>query len=588
MTEDEGVAQSVVRDLTQTMDASKTTPAPYSLHPVASPFGQVSSVKSKEEFAGTIGRLISDHLNKDDTTKVSLISAIDSYFDVIGISNDDELAVMDEKDWPLPDPDTPQKHLKIPVLRCLKTVAAYTRKIRGSNHYLRPHVTFEDLYDFSSHLETTSKQNSSQGSNPPSKLPSFVVPIFSGEAADASDYLDEVKNVFSSNAVGAYLTDPSICDANSEWSNALASRLRQSLRKNLILNFLAIEQEDVKRCCSVFKAMEEHLSTMDLHMARTFELWTKFFDLKCDSMDTFLEFYSGVRSSVTKLQRHESVAIQDDTFIRAFLCRALNVPELQHTTKELTLNTNMKVMEIFDSVYKEYNGLTTSSALRDTDMALTRSSRRAEVKSGTRKGEVKGKPTLVSRFPPNSGNLVPQKVYDQMKIWFDEMTKPKDKRDPKFHETFKFVAHKQPVKVVRQGYQEPRRNKTGRHEQQEKVARRPPDRTARRSKTRDRSRSSSPEKEKRSSDRTSRRSKRGGQSDKPSTRKRERSASPVYSSSDSSGGRSPVSGSRNLHGTYDSCDDYSVDLSSLKEEVPKKKKGSNKTGALSKKKVFEA
>ena len=98
MTEDEGVAQSVARDLTQTMDASKTTPAPHSTHPVASPFGQFSSVKSKEEFAETIGRLISDHLNKDDTTKASLISAVESYFDVIGISNDDELGIMDEKD----------------------------------------------------------------------------------------------------------------------------------------------------------------------------------------------------------------------------------------------------------------------------------------------------------------------------------------------------------------------------------------------------------------------------------------------------------------------------------------------------------
>ena len=587
MTEDEGVAQSVARDLTQTMDASKKTPLPQSLHPVTSPFGQVSAYKSKEEFADTIGLLISDHLNKDDTTKASLISAVESYFDVIGISNDDELGVMDEKDWPLPDSETPQKHLKIPVLRCLKTVASHTRKIRRANHYLRPHVTFEDLSEFSSHLETTSQQNSSQGSNPPSKLPNFDVPIFSGEAADASDYLDEVKNVFASNAVGAYLTDSSVCDTNPDWSNALASRLRSALRKNKILNFLATEQEDVKRCCQVYQAMEDHLSTMDLHMFRTFELWLKFFDLKCDSMDTFLEFYSGVRASYIKLERHDSVAIKDDTFIRAFLCRALNVPELQNTTKELTLNSNMKVMEIFDSVFKEYNGLITSSALRDTDMALTRSSRRAEVKSGTRRGEVKGKPTVVSRFPPNSGNLIPQKVYDQVKIWFDEMTKPKDKRDPNFHETFKFVAHKQPVKIVRQGYLQPRTDKINKREQQQKVARRSTDRTARRSTTRDRSRSSSPEPEKRSSERTSRRSKRSGQSDKPSSRKRDRPTSPAYSSSDSSGGRSPVSGSRNLLGTTYSEDEYSVDLSSMKEEVPKKK-GGKKTGALSKKKVFEA
>ena len=167
-----------------------------------------------------MGRLISNHLNKDDTTKASLIFAFECYFDKIGISNDDELGVMNAEDWPEPNLQTSQKHLKIPVLRCLKTVAAYTRKVRASHYYLRPTVTYEELNDFSTQLDANAKQQSSQGSNPPSKLPVFDVPIFSGEAAEGSDFLDEVKNVFASNAVAAYLTDASICDANPDWSNA--------------------------------------------------------------------------------------------------------------------------------------------------------------------------------------------------------------------------------------------------------------------------------------------------------------------------------------------------------------------------------
>ena len=89
---------------------------------------------------------------------------------------------------------------------------------------------------------------------------------------------------------------------------------------------------------------------------------------------------------------------------------------------------NLSCMKIFESIYADYVSLTTTSTLRDMEMTLTRFTRRTEVKSGTGRGEVKGKPAHVSRFPPNARNLIPQKVYDQMRIWFDEITKPKEKR----------------------------------------------------------------------------------------------------------------------------------------------------------------
>ena len=78
----------------------------------------------------------------------------------------------------------------------------------------------------------------------------------------------------------------------------------------------------------MYSALDDHLRTVDIKMARTFEEWLKLFDLKCDSMNDFLPFYSEVRKNVKKLQTAELVAITDDTFIRDFLCRALDVPEL--------------------------------------------------------------------------------------------------------------------------------------------------------------------------------------------------------------------------------------------------------------------
>ena len=100
MTDDEGTAPSVARDLSRTMNTRKDrTPIPgSSSHPILSPFGKYSVCKAKEEIAGTVGRLISDHLNKDDTNKASLIKAFEFYFEKIGLENDDDLSIMCEDD----------------------------------------------------------------------------------------------------------------------------------------------------------------------------------------------------------------------------------------------------------------------------------------------------------------------------------------------------------------------------------------------------------------------------------------------------------------------------------------------------------
>ena len=60
----------------------------------------------------------------------------------------------------------------------------------------------------------------------------------------------------------------------------------------------------------------------------------------------------------------------------------------------------------------------------------------------------KGKPAAKPRFPPNTGNLIPHKYYGQFKTWFEEMSKPKNERDPNFESTFKFEYLTPKVKTV--------------------------------------------------------------------------------------------------------------------------------------------
>ena len=263
-------------------------------------------------------------------------------------------------------------------------------------------------------MDIVQEQQSKRSANPSSKFSLFTVLIFSGEATEGSDFLEDIERVFASNIVASYFTDTSTCDANPDWSNALASRIRQSLSKSKILSFLATEQKDEKRCHVVYKALGDHLSTVGIKMARTFEEYQRVFDLKCDTLYDFLSFYSGVRTSVRKFETSDSIAIKDDTFIRTFFCRAPDVPELQTTSKGLTTNTKDSCMKMFESIHADYIYLSTSSVLRDTEMTLTRTSCHAEVRSSVGRGEVKVKPAFVSKLPLNTNNLILQKVDNQM------------------------------------------------------------------------------------------------------------------------------------------------------------------------------
>ena len=68
-------------------------------------------------------------------------------------------------------------------------------------------------------------------------------------------------------------------------------------------------------------------------MARIMQHWTDFFSLRCESMDEFLAFYSGVKQVTHKLQEANSIAITDDTFLKAFLAKAVACEELQTEAK---------------------------------------------------------------------------------------------------------------------------------------------------------------------------------------------------------------------------------------------------------------
>ena len=213
----------------------------------------------------------------------------------------------------------------------------------------------------------------------PSKIPDFVVPQLNENDKDEQEYLKKIEQVFTSNALQKFLTSAQHCEQHSEWSSALASRIRAALNESPVLKYIAAEHEKEQSCYQMFQALESHLNKGDLQMARIFAEWQKFFGLNCDTIDDFPSFYSSVRTSVARLREYGSEAIEDDTFIRAYLCKSIDVKELRSSTKEFTTSMQAKSLDILERVHDDYTGIIASSRLRDSDLSMVRSSRRTEV-----------------------------------------------------------------------------------------------------------------------------------------------------------------------------------------------------------------
>ena len=103
-----------------------------------------------------------------------------------------------------------------------------------------------------------------------------------------------------------FLTDEQHCDNHPTWSYAFASRLRESLKTSSILNFIVDEQDTEENCAIVYSALEVHLTTGDVTIARAFANWQALFKLKCAYRDDFLTFYSKSKGNYIMVNGEES------------------------------------------------------------------------------------------------------------------------------------------------------------------------------------------------------------------------------------------------------------------------------------------
>jgi len=246
---------------------------------------------------------------------------------------------------------------------------------------------------------------------------------------DGKSWIDSVERKFKGRGAIKYLADGEYCDDNDEISSALTSRLLDSIAESDILSYMATELKDEENCADVWEKIAKVLQSSDLTLLRILRDWQKFFRLRCETLEDFPQFYSDLRSVTSNLRTANSVAIGDDAFIKAFLSGAISVKELSQTTKEFLTGGKKGYTEIMDLIQVEYNLMDSCHTLQDnvkpTKSALRRAKNNDLPPSSYATPEKAHNQTgALTKFSPNTGNLIPNAYYKQLKGWFEASRVP--------------------------------------------------------------------------------------------------------------------------------------------------------------------
>ena len=334
--------------------------------------------------AVAVGSLVSDRLDLDTNHISMLCDHLAVYFLAIPIKSENMLSIFTQpSDWPDVTKYKTSEDKAIdtvtPVVISLMSQlgAAADQLVQKQMHFGKDpeSLKFQPFIEWADHMKARSQpanlppppgggHTSGNTGSASSKIPSFDVPLFNGNMIDGHSYIQDVQDTFRSSAMEEYLKSEAHCDQNKPLSGAFASRIRESLKDSPTLSFLSTELNQENNCAKVWMKIKNHLSSEDVVTARVMNLWTKLFALKCDDRDSFMAFYSQVKGITHKLTEHSSVAVQDDTFMRAFLSQTIEAPELQLEVKNFLKEPKVKYLEILEKVYVDYRATETSVCFR--------------------------------------------------------------------------------------------------------------------------------------------------------------------------------------------------------------------------------
>ena len=198
------------------------------------------------------------------------------------------------------------------------------------------------------------------------------MPKFVGNSLEGQEFVDNVVRKFKGHGQLSYLEDGQYCENHPAWSEAFSSRLLDFLANSDILGYLSTELKDEGNCSEVWEKITSCLQTSDLTMARIMKHWSGFFALRCTSMDDFPLFYSGVKKVTHKLWEARSMAVTNDTFLKAFLSGSISCEDLNTEAKGFLVEGTETYDKIMDKIHVDYHAQISGEQMRIGNLLLTK------------------------------------------------------------------------------------------------------------------------------------------------------------------------------------------------------------------------
>ena len=141
------------------------------------------------------------------------------------------------------------------------------------------------------------------------------------------------------------------------------------------------------------------------------------------------------------MKTNKSVAVTDDTFLKAYFAKVIKAPGLQQEVKKFLKGGTDSYETILELIHSDYRAQETGEAMRDSVKNTYLSALRRGKTTDTGDAKPPPKEVTVVKFPPNKGSKIPPHIFVQIRDWFQRMIiLPHDRsaEDTRWLENFKF------------------------------------------------------------------------------------------------------------------------------------------------------
>ena len=140
---------------------------------------------------------------------------------------------------------------------------------------------------------------------------------------------------------------------------------------------------------------------------------SEIFELRYESTDSFLSFYSTTKGLIHKLKTNKSITVTDETFLKSYFAKVTKAPALQQEVKTFIKGGSNMYDEILEFIHLDYRAQEMGEVLRDNVTHPTKPSSLCQGKTDNKgsSNKVTSTPIVPIKFPTNKGSLIATHIY---------------------------------------------------------------------------------------------------------------------------------------------------------------------------------